>query len=162
MRPTTQKQASKRAEITVRRHRALDLKIAGHSDREIARILDVDVSTAHRDVKNLLEDLAKKHLEEAANLRALLNLRYEELFHAYYDQAVGGDTEATKIVVGIMERVAKINGVIPDRSLVTVDQRAMKFDQPVTFEIDPGGQGKGIMDLAKMVYEAEKDGDGVT
>ena len=32
-----------------------------------------------------------------------------------------------------MERVAKINGVIPDRSLVTVDQRAMKFDQPVTF-----------------------------
>jgi hypothetical protein len=59
-------------------------------------------------------------------------------------------------------RVAKINGVIPDRSLVTVDQRAMKFDQPVTFEIDPGGQGKGIMDLAKMVYEAEKDGDGVT
>ena len=155
MRPTTQKQASKRTEIAVRRHRALDLKIAGHSDREIARILDVDVSTAHRDVKNLLEDLAKKHLEEAANLRALLNLRYEELFHAYYDQAVGGDTEATKIVVGIMERVAKINGVIPDRSLVTVDQRAMKFDQPVTFEIDPD-RPNGIMELAKMVYEAEK------
>ena len=156
MRPTTQKQASKRAEITVRRHRALDLKIAGHSDRAIARILDVDVSTAHRDVKNLLEDLAKKHLEEAANLRALLNLRYEELFHAYYDQAISGDTEATKIVVGIMDRVAKINGVIPDRSLVTVDQRAMKFDQPVTFEIDPD-RPNGIMELAKMVYEAEKD-----
>ena len=155
MRPTTQKQASKRAEITVRRHRALDLKIAGYSDREIARILDVDVSTAHRDVKNLLEDLAKKHLEEAANLRALLNLRYEELFHAYYDQAISGDTEATKIVVGIMDRVAKINGVIPDRSLVTVDQRAMKFDQPVTFEIDPD-RPNAIMELAKMVYEAEK------
>ena len=37
----------------------------------------------------------------------------------------------------------------------------MKFDQPVTFEID---QAKpiGIMELAKMVYEAEKDEEGVT
>ncbi|MDP6799442.1 MAG: hypothetical protein QF744_06360, partial [SAR202 cluster bacterium] len=113
MRPTTQKQASKRAEIAVRRHKALELKIAGHSDRAIARMLDVDVSTAHRDVKNVLEAMAREHAEEAANLRALLNIRYEELFHAYYDQAVGGDVEATKIVVGIMERVAKINGVIP-------------------------------------------------
>ena len=119
MRPTTQKQASKRAEVAVRRNKALELKIAGHSDRAIARILNVDVSTAHRDVKNVLEALAPEHAEEAANLRALLNIRYEALFHAYYDQAVGGDVEATKIVVGIMERVAKINGVIPDRSLVT-------------------------------------------
>ena len=136
MRPTTQKQASKRAEVAVRRHKALDLKIAGHSDRTIARILDVDVSTAHRDVENLLEELAKKHLEEAANLRSLLNLRYEELFHAYYDQALSGDVEATKIVVGIMERVAKINSVIPDRSLVTVDQSAIHLDGgEVTFSI---------------------------
>jgi hypothetical protein len=35
--------------------------------------------------------LAREHAEEAANLRALLNIRYEELFHAYYDQAVGGE-----------------------------------------------------------------------
>jgi hypothetical protein len=41
--------------------RALELKIAGHSDRAIARMLDVDVSTAHRDVKNLLE-FAKKSI----------------------------------------------------------------------------------------------------
>ncbi|MCL0099932.1 hypothetical protein M1O55_03575, partial [Dehalococcoidia bacterium] len=79
MRPTTQKQASRRAEVSVRRHRALELKIAGHSDRAIARNLGVGVSTAHNDVKNVLEDLAKRHLEEAANLRSLLNLRYEEL-----------------------------------------------------------------------------------
>ena len=136
MRPTTQKQASKRAEVAVRRHKALELKIAGHSDRAIARILDVDVSTAHRDVKNVLEALAREHAEEAANLRALLNIRYETLFLAYYDQAVSGDVEATKIVVGIMERVAKINGVIPDRSLVTVDQSAIHLDGgEVTFSI---------------------------
>jgi hypothetical protein len=156
MRPTTQRQASKRAEVAIRRHKALELKIAGHSDRAIARMLDVDVSTAHRDVKNLLEDLAKKHLEEAANLRSLLNLRYEELFHAYYDQAIAGDVEATKLVVGIMERVAKINGVIPDRSLVTVDQRAMKFDDPVTFNIEASTGRLGIDELAKVLQENDR------
>ena len=153
MRPTTQKQASKRAEVAVRRHKALELKIAGHSDRAIARILDVDVSTAHRDVKNVLEAMAREHAEEAANLRALLNIRYEKLFHAYYDQAIAGDTEATKIVVGIMERVAKINGVIPDRSLVTVDQRAIHLDGgEVTFSIAAANGN-----MAKMMYGAEKD-----
>ena len=156
MRPTTQRQASKRAEVAIRRHKALELKIAGHSDRAIARMLDVDVSTAHRDVKNLLEDLAKKHLEEAANLRSLLNLRYEELFHAYYDQAIAGDVEATKLVVGIMERVAKINGVIPDRSLVTVDQRAVKFDEPVTFNIEASTGRLGIDELAKVLQENDR------
>jgi hypothetical protein len=156
MRPTTQKQASKKTEIAIRRYRALELKIAGHSDRAIARILDVDVSTAHRDVKNLLEDLAKKHLEEAANLRALLNLRYEELFHAYYDQAISGDTEATKVVVTIMERVAKINGVIPDRSLVTVDQRSMKIDEAVTFNIQDASGRIGIDELAKVIEENDR------
>ena len=152
MRPTTQKQASKRAEIAVRRHKALDLKIAGHSDRAIARILDVDVSTAHRDVKNVLEAMAREHAEEAANLRALLNIRYEALFHAYYDQAVAGDAEATKICVGIMERMAKINGVIPDRSLVTVDQRSVHLaDGEVTFSIEAASGS-----MAKMMYGTEE------
>ena len=157
MRPTTQKQASRRAAIEARRYDALQLKIAGYSDREIARRLGVGVSTAHNDVKNVLEAMAREHAEEAANLRALLNIRYEALFRAYYDQAVAGDTEATKIVVGIMERVAKINGVIPDRSLVTVDQRAMKFDEPVTFKIDGGRLS--IDELVKVIQE--NDGPGV-
>ena len=56
------------------------------------------------------------------------------------------DAEATKICVGIMERMAKINGVIPDRSLVTVDQRSVHVD----------GGSIGLMELAKIVYAAEK------
>ncbi len=97
--------------------------------------------------------MAREHAEEAANLRALLNIRYEELFNAYYDQAIAGDTEATKIVVGIMERVAKINGVIPDRSLVTVDQRSVHLaDGEVTFNIEAASGN-----MAKMMYGAEED-----
>ena len=41
MRPTTQKQASRRAEIEARRYDALQLKIAGYSDREIAGGLEL-------------------------------------------------------------------------------------------------------------------------
>ena len=100
--------------------------------------------------------MAREHAEEAANLRALLNIRYEELFHAYYDQAVGGDGEATKIVVGIVERVAKINGVIPDRSLVTVDQRALHLDRgEVTFSI-----AAASANTTKIMYGAEEDAVG--
>ena len=145
------------SEHAIRAYGALELKIAGHSDRSIARILDVDVSTAHRDVKNVLEALAREHEEQAASLRSLLNVRYEKLFHAYYGQAVGGDVEATKIVVGIMERVAKINGVIPDRSLVTVDQRALHLDNgEVTFSIAAASGN-----MAEMMYGARGEGDEV-
>ena len=137
MRPTTQKQASRRAAVAVRRHEALELKIAGRSDRAIAKRLGVAVSTAHNDVQNVLEAQAREDAEAASRLRALLNIRLEALFLAYYDQAVGGDVEATKIVVGIIERIAKINGVIPDRSLITIDQRAIHLTQgEVTFSIE--------------------------
>ena len=152
-RQITKKQKSKRVQIELRRYKALELKVKGFSDRAIARELGVGVATAHGDVKKVLEDLAKKNLDEAANLRALLNLRYESLFLSYYDQAISGNIEAAKMVVGIMERVAKINGVIPDKSLVTVDQRAMKFEEPVTFQINP--DFVGIDELAKRA--AEKD-----
>jgi hypothetical protein len=54
------------------------------------------------------------------------------------------------MVVGILERVAKINGLIPDKSLVTVDQRAMKFNEPVTFKID--GDYTPMGELAKRIY----------
>ena len=54
---------------------------------------------------------------------------------------------SAKMAVGIMDRLAKINGVIPDKSLVTIDQRAMKFNEPVTFRIAPGIVG--VDELAK-------------
>ena len=57
---------------------------------------------------------------------------------------------------GIMERVAKINGVIPDRSLVTVDQRALHLDGgEVTFSI-----AAASANMTKMMYGAEEDAVG--
>jgi DNA-binding CsgD family transcriptional regulator len=137
MRPTTQKQASRRAAVAVRRHEALELKIAGRSDRAIAKRLGVAVSTAHNDVQNVLEAQAREDAEAAARLRALLNIRLEALVYAYYDRAVGGDVEAAKLLLGIIERIAKINGVIPKEPLITIDQRAIHLARgEVTFSIE--------------------------
>ena len=83
-------------------------------------------------------------------------MRYEALFQAYYDNAISGDTEAAKICVGILERGAKINGVIPDKSLVTVDQRAIHLDGgEVTFSIAAASG-----DAGKMMYGAEEEAVG--
>ena len=160
MRPTTQKQASKRAEVAVRRHKALELKIAGHSDRAIAHILDVDVSTAHRDVKNVLEAMAREHAEEAANLRALLNIRYEELFNAYYDQAIAGDG---LIVVGVeqclvpdVEECPQVGGLLrmlPRHRLQDVLDVVMSGGYP--YPKPPGDLSVGIPSDLQLVSRAE-------
>ncbi len=52
-----------------------------------------------------------------------------------------------------MERMAKINGVIPDQSLVTVDQRSVHLDGgEVTFSIEAASGN-----MAKMMYGARGD-----
>lgn len=134
--PVTQKQKSKRVEMELRRYKALELKVKGYSDRAIASELGIGVATAHSDVHNILGQLAEKHVGQAANLRALLNLRFETLFHCYFDQAISGDMQAARMVVGILDRMAKINGLIPDKSLVTVDRKLLELNHPITFRID--------------------------
>ena len=146
MRPTTQKQASRRAAVAVRRHEALELKIAGRSDRAIAKRLGVAVSTAHNDVKNVLEAQAREDAEAASRLRALLNIRLEALFYAYFDRAVGGDVEAAKLLLGIIERIAKINGVIPDRPLIDMRTQTIQV-----------GEGMGLMELARHIANGNGD-----
>ena len=67
MKPTTQRQATKRAEIAVRRHKALELKIAGHSDRSIARILDAVRAAGNQ--RNLAFKPHFTHLQRVFNGR---------------------------------------------------------------------------------------------
>ena len=135
-RPITKHQKSKRVEIQLRRLKALDLKVRGFSDRSIGRELNVSASTAHNDVNKILGQLAERHVGEAANLRSLLNLRYEALFHKYFDQALAGEGHAVKVVITLLDRITKINGLVPDKSLVTVDQRCLNVEQPITFRIN--------------------------
>ena len=96
-----------------RRLKALELKTMGHTVRDIAEQLNVSPTTAHNDTDVLLRDMAEKDTGRANNNRMLLNERYEALIRTYFDKATGGDIEAAKLVIDVLSKQAKINGLIP-------------------------------------------------
>ena len=63
--------------------------------------------------------------------------RYTTLLSRWWPQALSGDEAATKMVLQIMHRISEINGVIPDRPMITIDQRSVSLTQgEVTFNIE--------------------------
>ena len=63
--------------------------------------------------------------------------RYTTLLSRWWPQALAADETATKMVLSIMHRISEINGVIPDKPLITIDQRSIQLTQgEVTFSIE--------------------------
>ena len=119
-----------------RRLKALELKTMGHTVRDIAKQLDVSSTTAHNDIDVLLRDMAEKDTGRANNNRMLINERYEALIRAYFDKATGGDIEAAKLVVDVLGKQAKINGLIPKEPLLNINQINPPPIEEFTFEIN--------------------------
>ena len=67
-----------------------------------------------------MSDMANKDISRANNSRMLVNQRYEALIRAYFDKATGGDIEAAKLVIDVLFKQAKINGLIPKEPLPKV------------------------------------------
>ena len=128
-------QAKVAAEL--RRYQMLELYKAGTSERQIAEALHLDRTTVHRGIKRILNTLADQHSENADRVRALQMERYTTLLATWWRQAINGDEAATKMVIQIMHKISEINGVIPDRPLITIDQRSINMTQgEVTFSIE--------------------------
>ena len=119
-----------------RRLKALELKTMGHTVRDIAEQLDVSPTTAHNDIDALLRDIAEKDTGRANNNRMLLNQRYEALISAYFSKATGGDIEAAKLVIDVLSKQAKINGLIPKEPLLNINQINPPPIEEFTFHID--------------------------
>ena len=119
-----------------RRMKALELKTKGHTIRAIAEQLSVSPTTAHNDIDTLLSDMAEKDTGRANNNRMLLNQRYEALISAYFSKATGGDIEAAKLVVDVLGKQAKINGLIPKEPLLNINQINPPPIEEFTFHID--------------------------
>ena len=119
-----------------RRLKALELKTMGHTVRDIAKQLDVSSTTAHNDIDAMLRDIADKDTGRANNNRMLLNQRYEALISAYFSKATGGDIEAAKIVIDVLGKQAKINGLIPKEPLLNINQINPPDLQEFTFNIE--------------------------
>ena len=114
-----------RVNAETRRYQMLELTKAGHSEKKIAEQLGVAKSLVNREMKRLLGDLARSATKTADLVRALQMERYEALLSRYWLLAMQGDAAAALMVLKIMKQIDKINGIIPDRPLISmVDNRS--------------------------------------
>jgi|TARA_R110002020_G_scaffold273457_5_gene488629 hypothetical protein len=137
-----------KAKAETRRYEMLELYKGGATEREIAAILGVDRALVHREIKRVLNDLAEKYANIADEIRGLQMERYTTLLSRWWGGALQGDEAATRTVLQIMHRISEINGVIPDKPLISIDQRSVQLSQgEVTFSIE----------AASANYSADKD-----
>ena len=94
----------------------LDLRAAGCSVEEIAKLLDIPVRRAER---LLHEALAQSlPIEEA---RTLELVRLDTLLKAYWEQALSGDIDAAEFVRKLVETRAKVAGVTERKAFEAED-----------------------------------------
>jgi hypothetical protein len=88
--------------------KALDLRLAGASYRQIGVTLKVSHVQAYRDVTGMLHQYAS---EPAEKVREVELGRLDRLLLAHWEKATKGDGEATRLVLSIMDRRAKLLGL---------------------------------------------------
>lgn len=94
--------------IMERQKKALAMRLAGATLREISDALGVDLSTISRDIQRALADIPR---EEADALRKIEVQRLDRLQRAVWTKALGGDLSAVDRAVKIVDRRAKLLGL---------------------------------------------------
>jgi|TARA_R110000824_G_scaffold135553_1_gene298864 hypothetical protein len=125
-----------RVKAEMRRYQILDLVIAGKTEREIAKAVNIAPSMVHKDIKKVLSDQAKKHDSKVNTIRALENERYNSLLDSVWDDALAGDESAFNKAVTVLSRIDQIHGL--NNSVNLYDQRQQMLvnsNAPVTFRI---------------------------
>lgn len=97
--------------IATRRVKALELRKAGFSYREIAKQLGVDVKTAHDDVMAELLVLREATVSDAKALREIELERSDVAIKGLWNKVKDGDTQAISALVRVQERRAKLLGI---------------------------------------------------
>jgi hypothetical protein len=108
---TARRGNSRTIEIELRRTRALDMKVAGGTDRSIAQALGVSPATANKDVRAALAALMDEYSDTADELRALMMRRYERLFLTHWGKASAGDVRSTELCLSILQHERAIHGL---------------------------------------------------
>jgi hypothetical protein len=105
------RQAPVKCRTAMLEQECLRLRLAGFSHREIAAQLGAAPSSAYKRVRHALDEVNKRNLESAEQLRALELLRLDELLNALWGTAIVGDGKAVDRVLKVMERRAKLLGL---------------------------------------------------
>lgn len=123
--------------IQMRRYRALDMKLAGGTERSIAQALGVSNVQIHKDIRHVLGELHDKYSVKAHELRTMLMARYERLLLAHWNGALNGDPKSTDLCLQILQGQRAISGV----------------DAPTRITGEDGGSIRiSIDELAKQQY----------
>ena len=91
--------------------RALELRKAGASFREIGRQLGIDVHTAHADICAELAAIREQTVEQAQELRALELERLDGMTSGLPPQIQSGSPPAVSAAVRVSERLARLIGL---------------------------------------------------
>ena len=118
----------------------LELTKGGATERQIAQTLGVSRGLVHREIKRVLEELARTHSGTADDVRLMQMERYVSLLARWWPLAISGDERATNMVLRIMSRIDQINGIIPNEPLISMTNQTLQL-----------GEGIGLMELAKVV-----------
>lgn len=133
-----QKLTAKTLKIAERRYQAFDLRMKGHSFRDIGRKLGISHTAAHKHVQKGLENLART-TEDKANMLMLMEVaRIDRLHQGCWDDAINGDLQAIDLVLKLMERRAKLFGLdAPNKVAQTnVEGTESRHDQMTEEEVD--------------------------
>lgn len=100
-----------RAQAAERRVQALELRKQGRTFREIGAALGCTEQRAHYVVTQELQRLNRERSEQASEVVRLEMERLDALHHSYWQKAVGGDLDATNVLLKIAARRAKLLGL---------------------------------------------------
>lgn len=133
----------------VRAQKALDLRLAGMTYAAIAESLDyADPSGPRKAVDGLLR---KVEHEGVADLRQVEGHRLDRLQRAVWVNAVGGNLDAIKTVLSIMDRRAKLFGLnAPVALRVSEEMTDVEFAEKMADLLDAAGPD-AIGDLARRL-----------
>lgn len=99
--------------------RALELRIANNSYREIAQILGISYQAAQQAVKRKLDKLESVSEEKALELRHLESERLDQMQKALWEKATNPDKpdkRAAEVILKIMDHRAKLFGLYAARN----------------------------------------------
>tara|TARA_R100000808_G_scaffold1997_1_gene8470 strand:+ start:9504 stop:9959 length:456 start_codon:yes stop_codon:yes gene_type:complete len=122
----------------MRRYKALDMKMAGGTERSIAKALGVSNVQIHKDIRKVLGELADSFSPQADELRTLTMARYERLLLAHWPNALNGDPKATELCLSIINGQRAISGLDAPTQITGAD------GGPVRISID---------ELAKIAHD---------
>lgn len=107
--PRTMAPNGAREVARLRRIKAIEMRAAGHSYREIAAALGYrSVASVYETVDRGLAEWVREPLDR---MIALELLRLDQLIRAYWARAAGGDAEAASFVLKVLERRARMLGL---------------------------------------------------